>query len=854
MENKRRNGLLRLPICNRKGFYPLFTTLGLVLILMAVGLSLQWGSQEDRGYDAHIDRLSWLKVNHAVSNVKSILSSLLREGFYSAIAPVGEIRNGTVNGYLTGSKEEGWQRIVEDVKSRASLTLSESLPGLADYSDGRQSFFQLEEGINITIGELVPESFSIVESGDEAIGIVTLPMIATSDYQGWEATLFETNMSIPLGIRLKDMYERAWEFNKNYEENVKWLASGFIYARAYFNAYAGGSGPFLEKGHFDFDPVGALLFGDYTTIKEFASSPLAVTDTGAVPVSTWAAETWYLSEPSFLPPGFDISKDDEEQLKAAISGAFASEEYTSGACNNLSGADRADCQTLYDTGRLRGTIDYIKEQEDAYEAIADPVEEWLGTYDMTDYFNCLSCSEERTFCRATCSAKLKTCRSKCTTKACRTKCNTRYDNCRDHCDEDYDNCDPDQKEKCREKELDKLFPETQSECSGFRDNTKSLLSEVSDLMETIDPGQCEDKVDYTRDAYTDDADAEGDAEENFEANNESYGLSQTEAACGAFVGALSDIESVLESDLDNTDISDSKCSKPSAKGDCLFDSECNDEDDCDVTCHLPACPGSGYSYECVGDKPLGYYKNYECEVCDDDGDCRDECDQIDQCTCRCRPSRGLLERLFEDLTTIDMYLQRVTTAIRENREAFEDQLERQENLEELKDKFEDTKAEKLGYDVFSRIDPDFVKYDPGIEKKCYYGNEFADRENGICGDSVESIITYTIQVALASFVGATAFAADFFPMFFEAEAKYNLTETLIDDGNRVMLENVAGEGGELYTYAPFEFQIYKNREFSLGSATFGRTIVYVYLKAVKGGLNRVLDGLASSKCAGTKCD
>jgi len=83
--------------------------------------------------------------------------------------------------------------------------------------------------------------------------------------------------------------------------------------------------------------------------------------------------------------------------------------------------------------------------------------------------------------------------------------------------------------------------------------------------------------------------------------------------------------------------------------------------------------------------------------------------------------------------------------------------------------------------------------------------------------------------------------------------KYNLTETLIDDANRVVLRNIGGEGGELYTYAPFEFEIYKNRQFSIGSATGGRVIVYVYLPAVKGGLQRIMDGLASSECTGTNC-
>jgi hypothetical protein len=128
---------------------------------------------------------------------------------------------------------------------------------------------------------------------------------------------------------------------------------------------------------------------------------------------------------------------------------------------------------------------------------------------------------------------------------------------------------------------------------------------------------------------------------------------------------------------------------------------------------------------------------------------------------------------------------------------------------------------------------------------------------------MESLGVYTIQIAAMSlgmiFSGGTAYEIlkylyQYFPVIYETEASYNLTEVLIDDGNRVVLDNVAGDGGELYVYAPLEFEIYKDHEFTIGSGTLGRVIVYVHMSPefkIPEKMETILSGL--SDCEGEEC-
>ncbi len=828
----------------KKGFYPLFTTLGLLMILMVISLTIQWNAGEDSSYSAHIDRLSWLKINSAVANVRTMISSSLKDTLYNAIMDTGKLENGTVNKYLLLSKEQGWKRIVDDVRAAVSTGFNSEIPKLADYYDGYQSTFVFEEGINVTLGELTENDLDIVETDDGLLGVARMPLTVTNRYRGWEAMLFEANLTIPLEIRLKDVFERAWDFHTNYPSTAQWTFTGALYARAYLNAYASTRGPLLKEAHYDFDPVATLLFGDLETVEAFGKDAGSALDIGAIPAATWLAEWKYLSEPSFLPAGFDMASQDASKARNAITNSYRMGEIEEEACRNAT--DKARCKSLYDPETLRSELAVLKDKMDAFKEIADDMASWLTTHDgkaMVAYLACKSCYEE-----------FQVCYSACHSKKCRNSCRDK----RDRCEEDYDDRGRDKKVVCQQKQLAKMRINSMS-CDEFRDDATEIVGGAVEALGELDAGACRGELDYARD-YTDRLPGtDTRVRAQFYDNEEDFGFDETDDYCRDSIKSLDDLRSLWYGGAISEDaIDDSKCGR--AKGDCINDADCTTSNDCDITCSYPACM-SGSSYDCIGDAGLGYSRTVTCRLSG-----QIESESIAQCTCRCRVSVKLLIRLNKDFRDIYAYVSKTAKALEESYDAMKGQLTAREKSNELRVAADKLETNEAGYDVFSRMDPELVKYDKGKfvgGNECYFNPTFIDRDNGICGDSVESGITYTIQIAAAAltamFSGGLAtplltYAKDFFPMFIESEVKYNLTETIIDDANRVVLRNVGGEGGELYTYAPFEFEIYKDRQFGIGSATAGRIIVYVYLPAVKGGLQRIMDGLASGECAGEQCE
>jgi len=346
-------------------------------------------------------------------------------------------------------------------------------------------------------------------------------------------------------------------------------------------------------------------------------------------------------------------------------------------------------------------------------------------------------------------------------------------------------------------------------------------------------------------------------------NDDGFGFSDIEDHCTDPPDAINDLINLLENELAGRTLADSNC-EDRATGVCITETECGDSGDCGVSCRYPSCSnGQSGIYSCVGDVKTSSYSE-TCEVCTErsNGDeyCSDKTDTIDECNCRCQPSIKLLKEINFHFNDLYGYLKKTQEAITQTYGNFKTQLDRRQESDKLAKMTEKLDTNEMGYDVFSRVKPIYVKYDTGSGVYCYKEPTFADREKGVCGDAMESTLFYTAQVAAASLAtflsgGATAklleYAIKFFPMVFETEAKYTLTETLIDDGNRIMLTNLAGEGAELYTYAPFEFEIYKDREFTMGSGSFGRVIVYIFLEKVK--LQRVMDGL-DSECEGEDCE
>jgi len=844
---------------NKRGFYPLFTVLGILLLVVVIAISMQWSVKSDYAYSAHIDRLSWLRINLATSNVRSMIASSLKEPFYDAILEIGRIPdNNSINPYLTYSYEEGWSRILDNVTTSAAAKFNDILPTLADYSDAGQRTFVFENGINVTVSELAANNLKLIEIGDKEIAAVAkMPMIVTSRYNGWEATLFESNVTIPLNVRMKDMYKRAWEFHQNYENLARMWFTAAIYARAYAAAYNSNEGPFLKEGHYDLDLVATLLFGNLETLKAFSGDIGSVMDTGAVPLATWHAEWQYLSEPSFLPAGFDLEDEDIATAKEAM-GKYSMDSARDDACKGLSGQDAKDCELLFDANALKERVGELEALADDYGDILDDINRWLDDYGLSEYDDCeFKCDN-----KYNCEERYQKCVVKCLSGSLGNSCRRTCKNTRSTCRDKVDKCEDDGGEDlCGAKALNDIFPPDRSICDSFRKDTLGIIDALNkDLDKIREEDECTGVLKQVNDNYVEDLDAPNDIENAFQENNMTYGLEETLRYCEYSASSLNDLNSLASSQLTVSRISDSKCSK-NVIGDCEEESnECNDEEYCG-RCHYPSCPASDDSYECLGDLDTSLpAKRDVCEDCYTENGkrhCYTDTYYIDQCTCRCRPDLDLARRVYVDLLDLKIYLEKRYVALEKTKDNLQSQQESMEKMEDLAKQTENL-PKGMGYDVFGRIDSAYVKYDQGVPDgiECYQNPTFEDRDRGVCGDSVESVIAYTVQVAAAAlFSGGTLleYAITTFPVLFETEIGYNLTETLVDDGNRVILENVAGEGGEAYTYAPFEFEIYRNKEFTINSLSLGRTFVFVYMGKDFGRMQRVIDALTSNKCNGGIC-
>ena len=830
-------------IKNKKGFYPLYTALGLVVVLVVFSIAIQWNNQGDKDFLSHVDYISYLKIRHNVENIRETVVSSIRDEVYDSVMEIGTIRDGTINSYLEGSKDGGWKSIVDFLKNNSVSDVNRVISTIADYSDGYQSTFVFEDGVNVTIGYLKPNDLEIVEI-DGSMGIVvTLPEVITNRYNGWEAQISRSNITIPLGIRLKDMYERAWEFHNSYEETVGWAVTLALYARAYMAAYQSKEkGAFLKVAHYDFDPVAALLFGDINIVTNIAKDPKSLLDIGAVPAATWYVEWQTLSEPSFLPPGIDLtSGEDERKAQDAISGNLNFVDLQEEVCGdvNLTPQQREDCKSLYDSDRLSDILDSTRRKLNDMEDVLEEIDEWLDKYDVEEYHSEYEdCREGRDDCR------------------------DRYERCeereRPDCDEDYDWCrKKHSRERCHLKAMDALFGNTN--CDEFRDDATEIIATLTENLDDDLP----DLIEEAREEYTNDlSDVDPRVEEKFEENENETGLSETENLIDGSKEAKEELADILETRLTESAINDQACEIDQPVN-CEFDKDCERDEKCDVRCRGPDCPSGNSNYECLGNHEVGR-RTYTCRIRDDEGDWEDVSVSIDQCDCQCRPSLGFLGDINEGFEDIRAAVEQTVRTLEMQVENLQKQLESQQKSEEFKELVEGLNAQVEGYDIISRIDPSYVKFDTGLDGwKQYIPGDYWQKDEGVCGDSAESAVLYTAQIAaamLASFFTAgvasplVAYAKDFFPVIIESEVSFNLTESIIDDSSRIILTNLGSSGGrlggmgdpQLYTYAPFEFKIYKNRHFNTGATSFNRVVVYVYLPAVKGGgLKRVLEGLSS---------
>jgi hypothetical protein len=385
----------------------------------------------------------------------------------------------------------------------------------------------------------------------------------------------------------------------------------------------------------------------------------------------------------------------------------------------------------------------------------------------------------------------------------------------------------------------------------------TLIEIISTEFEQADATQRDENLDYADTKYGPDISAYPDSS-NFENNEQELGVNQI--SCDAPIDAVNNLKIINQTRLIPSAIDNQYCLDPYITGHCTNNPQCaNPTAKCDLPCQYISCMPGNENYNCAGDEKISK-ESLECKYGTWSGSTATRTANVDLCTCYCRPSVDLIQDINQNLEEIYTYVKKTYDALNRNYIDKEGLMRSREETNKLADAVQNLRANQLGYDVTSRITPKYVKYDTGDSPLCYINPTYEDREKGVCGNSKESFTVYAIQISAASLASILfpvaapeimRYATNFFPLIYETSVRYEITETLIDDGNRVALTNLATNGTELYTYAPLEFEIYKNQPIKLDSEIFGRIIVYIYLP--KTGLNKAVDGLISDDCVGDAC-
>jgi hypothetical protein len=264
----------------------------------------------------------------------------------------------------------------------------------------------------------------------------------------------------------------------------------------------------------------------------------------------------------------------------------------------------------------------------------------------------------------------------------------------------------------------------------------------------------------------------------------------------------------------------------------------------------------------------------------DEVDCSDENGvsytdviDIDVCKCACRPDNKFVGSIRKNLTSINTQLVSMTSSLNKLEENINNTLNADEKLSDFREKADTiSDMDTSGFDVVSHINYNSVKYKQALpEEWCnYYQPEKSVKDDGVCADWTESFTLYTAQVtaaATASYLTGGAlsssikYAVDFFPAVYDYEANYTISETLVDDKNRIMLHNIFAGDDDLYglnvtpklfTHVAPEFVIYQNKTMAAKSSSLGKLFLYLYLPDL--GISNVQANIAGSKCKGYKTD
>jgi hypothetical protein len=276
-----------------------------------------------------------------------------------------------------------------------------------------------------------------------------------------------------------------------------------------------------------------------------------------------------------------------------------------------------------------------------------------------------------------------------------------------------------------------------------------------------------------------------------------------------------------------------------------------------------------------------------CEEYDEEGSCtkfatEDKTRRVDieQCNCMCHPKGDIISDLQGQLNLVKQKIKdrendllNQENMLRARAQSLEEAMTKYKEIEDLSQS-----TSSSNYDVVSKLNYSNVKYYPITSSAvCYLDPTYLERENGTCGDKTASVGIYTAQVSAATICCALSgtccpaikYASEWFPAIYQVEGKYSISESIVDDKNRIMLHNVFAEDGDLYgmnvtpklfIHVAPEFVIYRNHTIDVKSQTGGRVIVYLYLPKIAqtttaqgGAVNKVIQSFEDPTCNGKTC-
>ena len=841
---------------NKKGFYPLYTTLGIILVIIVLSIVIQWRQYEYREFESHVDQIAYQKVKHAALNTKQLIAISMRQAAYDALVSIGTIPEGeSLNPYVDRdkyqTKEDAWRNLTKYMKNKIASKTGADILSLADYAYADDAVYDYGD-INVTLTVPGKNAVNITDKGDHLMITMEMPALSTNKFKNWRFDADETLIKVPVQTRLKDMHSRAWDFHYCYEEKVNWVLTIALMARITDRAYLNPEDQFIKLSDITFDPIETVLSSNAEEFKLILDEPGKLMNMGALPAASILCEWEHLSEPGVLPPGMDLDAQSMiDGFTEGLTNSFSAQSKMKEASDLCTGEFCDQFEELGNPAELRKKADDLSNKIEEIENMINDIHNWDVTHTKGAMEQIKEWIGEARYFSNPFS--------------------------------DY--------------VIDKIggiTASTDDTCSEFVYETEELLLRVKkfleDNFETLEVVQ-----NYEGNASIVSGSTDKYPEFNLQENLDSEGKNaqSIQDAYNTLVEILEgtkfeNIKEAIEHDYCRNQGSGEACTDgkyscreikddyKDARKDCKIGENCYEKRGkkkcrCKCTCtwqyiltncgsieiRCPHYTAEGYTCgeEDVGRK-IKVDKLTEKKKCerdpDDEGDdcncinCRttekESTQSVSKCECKCSPNNDLVDDIWKALSSIEYGLMLEVEVLKKQRDNYQNMsntLEKSDDFEsEIETLSEDNAA---GYDVISRQVYKTVRFKHIDKQKQFTDPSFKMMDDSIQCNVPETGIMYA-PFLLASALTCNPFPARIVPVVYDITANFTTTVSIADDGNRIMLQNLgstdgsrlgAPGDGELYTYAPFVFEIYDESGVEASSATFGRIIYPTYAPMVR---------------------